>query len=323
MLTAAHAAFMELNPDHVEILPYGLFFKKRSKSPSQLFLGGHLDTVFPKGHPFQAATRLDENTLQGPGVLDMKGGILVMLSALLRFEQSNMAENIGWEIVLNLDEEIGSPYSTPFLQACAKRCDVALLFEPPLPDKALVSGRKSSSNYIGRSFGKAAHAGRHPEHGKSAIYPLAKFIAAIENLPFVNVGVIEGGEALNIIPHHASAHINVRGEEAIAPLEAAAKEFGIKLERTSYRPPKPFDAKTEELFNLLKSCSKKPLTWRETGGVCDGNTFGAAGVPTIDTLGVEGSGAHTEHEQIHLPSLEEKAELTFNLLEALARKTHG
>ena len=322
MCALAEQAFAELHPDSCERFPSGLFLKKRGDAPLQIFLGGHLDTVFSPDHPFQTTTRLDAHILQGPGVADMKGGVLVMLEALKRFEASKEAENIGWEIFLNLDEEIGSPNSRFFLEECSKRCAVALLFEPTFPDGAFVSARKGSANYEAISTGKAAHMGRHPEEGKNAIYALCHYVSFLETLnkagSDVHVGLIEGGVAQNVIPPHARAQFNVRSWDVLdETLNAAAKKMGITLKRTSYRPPKPFDKKTKSLFETLKKCGKGlglDITWRETGGVCDGNTFGAAGVPTIDTLGVLGSGIHTEKECVHLPSLEEKITLTYTLL---------
>lgn len=329
MLQLAQEAFAKLEPDEMRILPIGLSLAKRKNARFRIFLGGHLDTVFPPDHPFQSVVRIDENRLRGPGVADMKGGILVMLYALLDFEASKEANRIGWEIFLNLDEEIGSPNSTPFLKECSGRCDCALFFEPALPDGALVSARKSSGNYLAISKGRAAHAGRHPEEGKNAIYPLARFIASLEELningTLVNVGMVKGGGPLNLIPDYAEAGVNVRADSDLEPLlRKKAEAAGIALKRLSYRPPKPFDPKTEALFTLLKECGEKlglAIKWRDTGGVCDGNTFGAAGVPTIDTLGVEGGGVHTENEFVYLPSLKKKMKLTEYLLKELARKT--
>ncbi len=326
MVHIAQKEFSSLKPDEMKELPIGLSLKKRADAPFKVFLGGHLDTVFSANHSFQTAKRLDEERLQGPGVADMKGGILVLLQALLEFEASPLAENLGWEIFLNLDEEIGSPNSTPFLQECAKRCDCALLFEPALPDGALASERKGSSNYHVVSKGKEAHAGRNAEEGVNAIFSLVRFLAAIENLPnaLVNVGTITGGRAVNIIPDHAEAKLNVRSDiDYDSILQEKAKECCVSITKTNFRPPKKFDEKTKKLFELLKGCGEElniPVKWRATGGVCDGNTFGAAGIPTIDSLGVEGGGLHTDEEFVYLPSMLKKAQLTFHLLKELARR---
>ncbi len=328
MVRLAKEAFSELKPDTMHSLPIGLMLTKRADAPLHIFLGGHLDTVFPSDHPFQTATRVDKDRMRGPGVADMKGGVLVMLQALLAFEELEESKKVGWEIFLNLDEEIGSPHSTAHLKECSKRCDVALLFEPALPNGSFVSARKGSTNFHVVSEGKAAHAGRTPHEGRSAIYPLARFIVSLESLntleTHVNVGAIRGGRAHNIIPDHAEAAVNVRSfEDLDHELYERAKQVGVSLTKITARPPKPFDAQTEKLFALLKQCGQKlglNVKWQETGGVCDGNTFGAAGVPTIDTLGVEGGEIHTDEEFIYLPSIDAKARLTTLLLSELTRR---
>ncbi|MCH9627040.1 MAG: Carboxypeptidase G2 [Chlamydiales bacterium] len=328
MVHLAEQACTSLHPDEIQRSPLGLCVKKRKNAPTQIFLGGHLDTVFSIDHPFQSVKRLDAERLQGPGVTDMKGGILVMLLALQEFEASPHAEQVGWEIFLNLDEELGSPRSSTYHQECAPAFDYALIFEPTLPDGSFVSARKGSSTYSVVSYGVSAHAGRHPEKGKNAIYPLSKFISRVEKLhtleTVVNVGLIKGGEAFNIVPDYAEATLNIRSYEELQPtLQKLAEQEGVELNRLTYRPPKLFDAQTKQLFSLLKECGEalgQKVKWKETGGVCDGNTFGKAGVPTIDTMGVEGDKIHTDQEYIWLPSITKKAQLTARLLEELAKR---
>lgn len=327
MLHVTKEAFSHLEPDASEILPFGLSMKKRAEAPVRIFLGGHLDTVFPPDHPFQKTTRLSSEKLQGPGVVDMKGGLVILLHALLAFENTPESKKVGWEIFLNQDEEIGSPHSTPFLQECAKRSAFALLFEPTLSNGAFVNERTGSSNYHLISKGKAAHAGRAHIEGKNAIYPLARLVTELEKLnsdqTLINVGRIKGGKALNIIPDFAEAGLNARSNHDLSSLLAEmAKKEGIAISRTSFRPPKPFDAKTQTLFELLRECGKKlqlEVKWEKSRGVCDGNTFGAAGVPTIDTLGAEGGGLHTDQEFIFIPSIEKKIALTTLLLQEIAK----
>jgi glutamate carboxypeptidase len=330
-------AFSILNPDDMRILTLGeskaLFLKKRANAPIQIYFGGHLDTVFSLDQPFQKVIKRDEHTLNGPGVADMKGGLVVMLKAIEAFEKMENASLLGWEIVINSDEEIGSPYSTPFIEECAKKCHLACLFEPSLEDGSFVSERKGSSNYLVVSRGKKAHAGRNPNEGKNAIYPLAHFIAQIEimNAPSVgtllNVGKIEGGVATNIIPDYAECHLNVRADQLETmnhiekSLEQYAKDLDLQLIRTTFRPPKPFDPKTEALFQALKECGSKlglTINWRKSGGVCDGNTLASKNIPTIDTLGVRGGMIHTEKEFLYVESLSERAELTALFLSEIA-----
>src|SRR3989304_2280040 len=119
-----------------------LSIRKRSTAPLRIFLGAHMDTVYPADHPFQKAVRVDQNTLRGPGVADSKGGLVVMLKALEALERSPYAQSVGWEVLINPDEELGSPGSAPLLAQAAKNTHLGLVFEPPLPDGALVGARK-------------------------------------------------------------------------------------------------------------------------------------------------------------------------------------
>lgn len=340
LLKEVKGAFQVLNPDKMEEVDLshnrkGLFLKKRGKAPFQIFFGGHLDTVFSKTHPFQKASYVDEEKLNGPGAADMKGGIVVLLKTLERFEKTEQRQKIGWEIFLNSDEEIGSPDSTPFMEQCAERCHFACLFEPRLEDGSFVSKRKGSSNFTLFSRGKRAHAGRDFTQGKNAIYPLIHFLSEIESLSMpakgilINVGVIKGGEATNIVPDYAECHLNLRADDLQTMasteerLKLIAQKQGLTLVRTSWRPPKIFDEKTEKYFQKLKSCGSQlgmAITWKETGGVCDGNTFAAKGVPVIDTLGVRGGKIHTSEEFVHLASLSEQIELMLVFLGEIAKE---
>lgn len=339
MAEALDLAYSRLKPDEKQRLPFqngtGLIYRKRAEAPIQIFLGGHFDTVFAPESSFQKVTYLADRMLQGPGVIDMKGGLVVLLKALEALEKEPFASNIGWTVCLNPDEEIGSPYSTSFIRTLAKGCHFALLFEPTLSDGAFVSSRPGSFACVGLAKGKEAHAGRDPDKGINAIYPLARFIVTLSSLhhpekgEIVNVGTIKGGKAPNIIPGQAECAFIVRAFEPkkLHTLEEkirkAAQDCGIKLEWTSRRPPKQMDAKTEELFALLKQCAQElgiSIKWRETGGVTDGNTLAHEGVPVIDTMGVRGGKAHTEEEFIHLDSLLEKTKLTLLLLETIAKK---
>jgi len=330
-------AFRTLEPDEMQRYDFDtsplLFLKKRASAPLQLFLGGHTDTVFAPDHPFQKVTYLNDRRLQGPGIFDMKGGIVILLKTMQAIERSPFAKDVGWTIVLNADEEEGSLHSTPFIQKCAKGCHCALFFEPTLPGDVFVSFRKGSINYRVESRGKAAHVGRNLAEGKNAIVPLARFICALSEyaLPqekgWFNIGTIKGGDAANIVPPHAQCELNFR-----APDEGAIEEFEKKLHaltsveklhlsRLSLRPPKLFTPETEALFQILKSCGqilRRDIKWEGTGGACDGNTTAALGIPTIDTLGVSGGKAHTDSEFIELDSLTKQAKLAALLIEQLS-----
>lgn len=301
----------------------------------RLFLGIHMDTVYGADHPFQKLTHLEAGALQGPGVADAKGGLVVLLTALRAIERSDLADRIAWEVLINPDEEIGSPGATPLLQEAAKRNDVGLVFEPSLPDGKLISARKGSGNFTLVVRGRSAHAGRDFDAGRNAICALAETIVRLnelnERLPgvTVNVGLVRGGGAVNMVPELAIARFNVRvrqaEEQAVALdhiqriMSSVAQRDGItaNLHGGMTSPPKPLDEATGRLLELAAQAGRKvgiEIGWRESGGVCDGNRLAAAGLPTLDTLGPRGDHLHTDREYVLLDSLAERAKLTAQLI---------
>ncbi|HSV15187.1 MAG TPA: M20/M25/M40 family metallo-hydrolase, partial [Tepidisphaeraceae bacterium] len=173
--------------------------RKRSSAALRVFLGIHMDTVYGPEHPFQMVERDDEKSFRGPGVADAKGGLCVMLIALEALERSDFANRIGWEVLINSDEEIGSPGSAPLLRECATRNKLGLVYEPAFADGALVGERKGSGNFTAVIRGRAAHAGRDFHHGRNAIHAAAAMVMELDQinrrLPgvTVNVGRIDGG----------------------------------------------------------------------------------------------------------------------------------
>lgn len=315
-----------------------LRLRKHPTAPIQILLGGHYDTVFDSSHPFQTTTRLTESRLQGPGVADMKGGLLVLLTALKALEQSPWSGEVGWQILLNPDEEIGSVRSRPYWIEAAKEVQLALLFEPSLPDGSLVSTRKGSWTWRTHSQGLRAHAGRAIESGRNAIVPLLKFLLEIQQLhnskseTSVNIGQIQGGEAPNVVPDSAWARVNIRvpSIQQMQKIQSEVKELiekqlhqqaELKLHEESYRPPKEWSSSLEALFQAFAACGhllNTSLSMHPSGGVCDGNFIAAAGVPVIDTLGVIGGQLHTDQEYVELESLVSRSTLTALFLLRLA-----
>lgn len=312
---------------------------KRPDAPLQVFLGIHLDTVFTPEDSFQAVTMRSADVMQGPGVADAKGGVAVLLVALEALERSAWAQGIGWEIVLNPDEELGSPGSGVLLATAARRNDLGLLFEPALADGALVGARKGSGNFTAVVRGRSAHAGRDAHLGRNAIHALARFIGAISSLDgtepglTVNVGKIEGGTAANVVPDLAIARLNVRAatQEQIELVEQrleslaweANQSDGIALQIHGgfLSMPKPLEGGGLALLEHVASCGKDlglEITWRSSGGVCDGNKLAAAGLPNVDSLGVRGGGLHSPSEYLLIDSLTERAQLAALLLMKLA-----
>lgn len=312
-----------------------LQIRKRSTAAVRVFLSCHMDTVYAPDHPFQKAERMDANTLRGPGVTDAKGGLVVMLHALKAFERSPWADNLGWEVLISPDEEIGSPGSAQLLETAAERNHIGLVFEPCFTSGDLVGDRKGSGLFTAVIRGKAAHAGREPHLGRNAISALAWFIIVLNAFAStrsgltVNVGFVEGGGAANVVPDRAKCHFNVRVKTVDDQLlvedfltritEGIEVIEGISLELTGgfTRPPKPLDAKTQVLFQHIIDCGRSlglSLEMHTSGGACDGNNLAAAGLPTVDSLGPRGGEIHSSREHLHLDSLVERAKLTALLL---------
>jgi glutamate carboxypeptidase len=299
-----------------------------------------MDTVFSPDHPFQTTKMLDANTLNGPGVADLKGGLVAMLVALEAFEQSPLAEKLGWEIIINPDEEIASHGSMPLLKEAAARSHVGFVYEPAFkPDGTLAAARKGNANIDIVVRGRAAHAGREFHKGRNAIVAAAEYTEAIFALNgkrgnvTINPGVIKGGSTSNTVPDLAILEVNVRVEhpederwvrEAFAEIDARlASREGITIERhTEFtRPPKPFDEKQQKLTAFVQACGKElgqDIKLENSGGCCDGNNLYAFGLPNVDTLGVRGGAIHTENEYILLDSLAERASLSTTLLVRIA-----
>jgi glutamate carboxypeptidase len=320
--------------------PHGdnLHIVKRPDAPVLVLLTGHMDTVFGADHPFQALRWIDADTLNGPGVADMKGGIAVMLAALGALEASEFAANIGWEIVLNSDEEVSSPGSAPLLAAAAQRCHLGLTFEPALPDGTLAGARKGSGNFSAVINGRAAHAGREPENGRNALLAAADLALRLKALTAadltVNPAKIDGGGPNNIVPDTAVLRWNMRPStpeaeararaaiDALVADIAAAHDVSIHVHGHFARPPKPLDANQARLFHLVRDCGAAlglAVGWRDTGGVCDGNNLAATGLAVVDTLGPRGGAIHSADEFLCVDSLVERAQLAALVLMRVAQ----
>lgn len=308
----------------------------RPDSKTKVLLNGHLDTVFGKDSPFQHVTESSKTQWIGPGIIDLKGGLVILTTALEAFERSPFKDKLGFTLFFNSDEEIGSPGSSPYLTSLAPSCTVGLIFEPSYSDGAFVSARKGSLNFTVTSRGKASHVGRNFQDGKSALLPLAHFAIEAHKLNqedlTLNIGKIEGGGPVNIVPDLGLIRCNLRApdqdkitkaREALQAIVDQLNKAGadMQLHTTGYRPPKPFDSKTQKLFQAIKSCGEsldQYIHWRPSGGVADGNTLAQAGLPTIDTLGAIGGGMHTHEEYVILDSLTKRAQLTTLFLLRLA-----
>ena len=324
-----------------QTLGNALIIRKRPELTKRVLLCGHMDTVYPPTHPFQTLTYLSENRLNGPGVADMKGGLIVMLHALAAFEQHPMANNLGIDVFINADEELGSPASATWLNKILTPYQAGLVYEPAMSEQGtLAKNRRGSGKLTLIAHGKAAHAGRAFNEGHNAIYHLAKALQRIHELNnqqsniTINIGKIAGGTALNIVPDKAVAKLDVRISEPadelwvtkqINAILASVKEPGFDMTLHSHfpRPVKHINAATEQLFARIRKLGKQvnlTIDWQDSGGCCDGNNLAAQGLPVIDTLGVRGGNIHSADEYILLDSLVERAALTALLLIDIAQQ---
>ena len=332
---------VELDGDIKEV-PYTPSMKvsKRPEAPVRIVLTGHHDTVFPKGCGFEDWRLLDDHTLNGPGVADMKGGLLVMLHALLALERSPWASQIGYDVLVSPDEEIGSLGSGPVLMDLGAKAHVGMTYEPALADGSLAGARKGSGNFSLRCRGRAAHAGREHHLGRNAIVAAAEFARGLDLLngqrPDItfNVSRIDGGGAPNVVPDLGICRFNVRVKteddalwaksEIETLVRAADARDGITadLHGGFTRPPKPMSPANQRMFDWTRTAGQAiglDIKWADTGGVCEGNNLWASGCPNVDTLGVRGADIHSDREIAKLSSFVERAQLSAVMLMQFAR----
>jgi len=310
----------------------------RPEASRRFLLTGHMDTVFPADHPFQEQVWLDDQTLNGPGTADMKAGLAIMLEALTAFETSDAAASIGYDVMVNSDEETGSLSSAALIDQLARGKHAALTYEPSaLPDGTLAHARGGSGNYAVTFTGKSAHAGRNPQDGRNAIVAAADCVLRLKTMQHsdlpINPARIDGGAANNVVPDHAVLRFNIRpksteaaelfGRDLKSMLTAieAEHEVAIHCHGGISRPPKPVDARAQKLFDLVRDCGAalgQTIGWQSTGGVCDGNNIAANHVPVVDTMGVRGGKIHSPDEFMIVPSLTERAQLSAVVLHRLA-----
>lgn len=312
----------------------------RPTAPVQLLLTGHMDTVFGADHAFQHTRWLDDGVLNGPGVADMKGGLAVMLAALKSVERSRVFDRLGYEVVINSDEEVGSPSSAALLAQAASGKSAALTYEPAaLPDGTLAGARPGSGNFSFLVRGRSAHAGRNPEEGRNALVAASELALrlAMSRTPglSVNPAKIDGGSPNNVVPDLAILRVNMRprttddqeiaGRLIAKAVDETAKQHQVYIEVHGGfgRPPKPLTPEAETLFRLVRQAGEdlgQEITWQPTGGVCDGNNIAACGVPVVDTMGVRGGKIHSMDEYLITDSLAERAALSSLAILRLCRE---
>ncbi|WP_234023334.1 M20 family metallopeptidase [Sorangium cellulosum] len=292
-------------------------------------LVGHLDTVFPPG-VFEGFRR-DGDLARGPGVLDMKGGLVVAIEALRALEKVGALSAIPVRFAIVSDEEVGSPEGRPLLQRELAGAACALVFEAGREEDRIITARRGTGGATARATGKAAHAGNAHQHGANAIWALARFIDWAQRLTdysrgvTVNVGKVSGGHGRNTVPDAAEAGVDFRfvttadGEEIMAALSAAAHEASVEVPGTAVhvdcelaRAPLVRTEASVALYREYAACARAaglgdgeaPLI----GGGSDASSTAEIGIPSIDGLGPRGSGFHTKDELIEVKTLVPKAE---------------
>ena len=320
--------------------PHGrhMVLRVRPLANRRILFTGHMDTVFPADHAFQRQVWLDDETLNGPGVADMKGGIAVILHALKAVEEGGAIGSLGYDVMINSDEETGSLASSALIAELAQGKLAALTYEPAaLPDGTLAHARGGTGNYSITLTGKSAHAGRNPHEGRNAVVAAADLILRLKGMErddiTINPAKLDGGAANNVVPDHAVLRFNIRPKSTEAMeefdhnlvklLSAIEREHEVGVHRHGgvTRPPKPVDEKAQALFDLVKACGAElgqDIRWQSTGGVCDGNNIAACGVPVVDTMGVRGGAIHSPDEFLIVPSLAERAALSALVITRIA-----
>ncbi len=326
----------------LEKRPLGRMLIVRKSNPQaqlRVLLGGHMDTVYPPDHSFQRCETLDSKSIRGPGVADLKGGLVVMIEALRRFEASPEASNLAWTVFINPDEELGSPGSAPILARLAKEHDLALVYEPSLADGSLAYRRMGTGNFTILAHGKSSHVGRDFKSGRNALMALAELALILEGLNaennniILNVANIISEGPLNVVPDFALLRFNIRLKDNISGDIILTKiheeilkisknrEVAMKLEGAVTSPAKIPDSRLEALYKSMQDCGRElglELRLQDTGGCCDGNKLWASGLANIDTLGVRGGQIHSDQEFILVDSIEERIQLSLNFLKKLS-----
>ncbi len=342
-LEAAEPAETIAADGRVDVLEHGrnLHLAVRPQAPVQVLLTGHMDTVYPVDHPFQACRTRADGRINGPGTADMKGGLAIMLAALRAVETSPLGRRIGYEVIVNSDEETGSHGSAALIAHAARGKAAALTFEPATtPDGLLAGARPGSGNFAIVVTGASAHAGRNPEDGRNAVVAAADLALRLARAAgprlSVNPARIDGGGPNNVVPDRAVLRVNLRPAtpedqarahsliDAAVAMVAAEHRVRVHVHGGFARPPKPLDPAAERLFALVRDCGAalgQTIAWAPSGGVCDGNNIAACGVPVVDTLGARGGAIHSPDEYLIPESLPERARLVTLVLLRLAE--HG
>jgi glutamate carboxypeptidase len=295
-----------------------LRFGPQRSSRKPVLLLGHLDTVWPVGTLAKMPWRESDGRYWGPGVLDMKAGLVMALTALNTLQELKLARPVT--LLLNSEEEVGSPISREITERLARQSSAVLVLEPA-QGLAYKTARKGVGHYFVQVRGVGAHSGVDFERGHSAVLELAKQVQTISNFTnlarklTVNCGVIAGGTRSNVVASEAHTEVDVRiakasdaayVEKLFRGLKASDPNCELTITGGINRPPMERKAGTIALFKKARSIASElgfALEEAATGGGSDGNFTAALGVPTLDGMGAVGEGAHAAHESVVIEHL--------------------
>ena len=302
----------------------------------QILVLCHMDTVWPVGEIERRPFRIEGDKAYGPGVFDMKGGLVQTLFALKALRELGRVPKHRVVVLCNSDEEIGSPSSRPLIEAEARRSKYVLVAEPAVPpDGALKTWRKGVGFFRLEIEGKSSHAGADPEKGVSAVEELAHQVLYLHGLTdyekgsTVNVGVVAGGTRSNVVAARAEAEIDLRVmneaearrlTEAILNLKPVLTGTTLRVTGGMNRPPMERAARNVALYERAAELGRElGLTLKEagSGGGSDGNFTAALGIPTLDGVGAVGDGSHAVHEHVIVDTLVPRTALMARLMECL------
>ena len=304
-----------------------------------VMLIGHMDTVFPVGTAAARPMTHDDERAYGPGVSDMKSGLLSVVYALRDLDPTAL-DALSICVCMNPDEEIGSLHSETWLKSVAINAKHVLVAEAARADGSLVKARKGMARYRLSFHGKAAHAGNEPQNGRSAITEMAHWILAInamtdfESGTTLNAGVVSGGAGANIVPDLAEVVVDVRfwDNDEYAAVDAQIRTLTetpfidgvtITVEREAHKPSMVPSPQTEVLMAQVEAVGKElgiDITWQAVGGGSDANLTAVLGIPTLDGLGPIGAGFHSEDEWLDLASIEPRIRLLQQVLVKIAQQ---
>lgn len=311
------------------------FSSKAAETEPAVLLIGHHDTVFPPGS-FEGF-RVEGDFAHGPGVLDMKGALAMVIVVLRALDDVGALTALPVRFVSVGDEEIGSHSSRPMLETLAKSARCALVFEAGRAGDAIITARRGSGNAIVKARGRAAHAGNALKDGRNAIWALAKFIDRAQTLTdfsrgvSVNVGLVRGGTSRNTVAEHAVAELDLRFSDASGrdrlldalheAAQAAARqiedchvEVEVQISRNPLTPTSDSHALYERYAACQRAASMDAIESPLVGGGSDANTVATVGLPVIDGLGPRGRDFHTHDERVEISSLMPKAEALLRFL---------